>query len=555
MDYGRLQHSPKKLQEDLNSPGTILPGVSAAQMEVAMQVCRDLLQVFFSRREGQNLRNCISKQARTIAPRVALLLCALGGLELAASAQLIPSADGLTVYDAHLQARWLANANLAGTADGVSIATTAGITTITPGGSMNYATAISWVTALNTQTFGQGVGYLGHTAWTLPTTPTLPATDPSCTSFNGSGGGSFGYGCTGSDFGSLFNLKVSLGLQYPNTAVKIPGTAFGPFHNFQPYLYWTTTPTPNPNDGFSTFSFNTGWGGANVDVHYLYALPMIKGKVLLENGLPVTYSPAGLGTLQVSSDGQLVYGPGTKLTWLADANLAKSQTFGAQCANYEPPSKPTFFPPGIPCIATDGSMSNTTANNWLNGMKAAAWLGHSDWMLPDNAGGCNGFSCQTSELGELFYNQFGLSRGTPVVAAPLAKVGPFNHVQPYLYWSCSAPYTNPPCQTPPPNTNFEYSFSFGNGFEGTDLVANDLYVTAYFPQTPAQALIEAIEKDLGTSHELNEILEQANDILSAPNPRAKFGAIVFFAIEVEGLRGRGLNGAQAEELIELALIV
>jgi|CZKZ01.1.fsa_nt_gi hypothetical protein len=520
-----------------------------------MQVSMNQLQVFLSDNQGQNLRKIIWKQARTIVPRAALLLCAFCGLELAASAQLIPSADGLTVYDAHLQARWLANANLAGTADGASLATTAGITTITPGGSMNYATALAWVGALNRVGLNGTVGYLGHTTWTLPTTPTLPATDPSCTSFNGSGGGSFGYGCTGSDFGSLFNLNTSLGLQYPNTAVKIPDTAFGPFHNFQPYLYWTTTPTPNPNDGFSTFSFNTGWGGANVDVHYIYALPMIKGKVLMENKLPVTYSPAGLGTLQVSSDGQLVYDPETKLTWLADANLAKSQAFGAQCANYEPPSKSTFFPPGIPCIAADGSMSNTTANNWLTGMNTAAWLGHSDWMLPDNAGGCNGFSCQSSELGELFYNQFGLSRGTPVVAAPLVKVGPFNHVQPYLYWSCSAPYTNPPCQTPPPNTNFEYSFSFGNGFEGTDLVANDLYVTVYFPQTPAQALIEAIEKALGTNPELNAFLEQANNIISAPNVHAKAGMLGAFTHHVDAQRGKALSGPQADELIALAQLI
>ncbi len=31
-----------------------------------------------------------------------------------------------------------------------------------------------------------------------------------------------------------------------------------------------------------------------------------------------------------------------------------------------------------------------------------------------------------------------------------------------------------------PAPNFEWSFSFGNGFLGTDLLANDLYVTAYF---------------------------------------------------------------------------
>jgi len=82
-----------------------------------------------------------------------------------------------------------------------------------------------------------------------------------------------------------------------------------------------------------------------------------------------------------------------------------------------------------------------------------------------------------------------------------------------------------------------------------------MYLIVYFQQTPSQALMEAIEKDLSTNRELSAILEQANDLLSAPTPRAKFGALVQFAIEIEALRGRGLSAAQAEELIELALIV
>jgi hypothetical protein len=522
-----------------------------------------LLQFFFTKEKHQNRFNRIRRQVKGTVPGVFLLSGALCWLQPATSAQLIPSADGLTVYDAHLQARWLANFNMAASPEGASIASLAGITTITPGGSMNYSTAIDWINALNSETFNGAVGYLGHTTWTLPTTPTLPnpippnppPTDPTCTSNNNSGGGSFGYGCTGSDFGSLYNLKVSLGLQYPNSAIRIPDSAVGPFRNIQPYLYWTTTAAANAADGFNTFSFSTGWGGANVAVHYMYAWPMIIGQALKENGVPVVWSPAGVGTLLVSADGQLVYDPLAQITWLADADLARSRTFGAQCASYEPPLKPTFFPAGIPCIDRDGSMSSDTANNWLAGMNAAKWLGHSDWVLPDDDIGCSGFSCEASELGDLYYNQLGLSRGTPVVATPAVYVGPFNHVQPYLYWSCSAPYTNPPCLNAGPADNFEYSFSFGNGFEGTDLVANDLYVTAYFPQTPAQALTEAIEKDLGTSPALSTCLEQASDIISAPNAQARFGALVAFAVDVEAQRGRALNAAQAEELIELALIV
>jgi hypothetical protein len=504
----------------------------------------------------QKFRADPSKTANLLILCVILLFCAPGGLGRVASAQLVPSADGQTVYDGHLKVRWLADFNLAATPEGASIASAAGITTITPGGAMDYHTAVKWVDALNTLELNGAVGYLGHTTWTLPTTPTLPVTDPSCTSYNGSGGGSFGYGCTGSDMGSLYNLKTSLGLQYPNTAVPIPFSLAWPFRNFQPYLYWTSTPVPPPNDGFNTFSFSTGWGGSNVDIHYIYALPFIAGKVQTEhNGVPVIWFPAGVGSLEVSADWQLVYDPVTQVTWSADADLARSQSFGAQCTNFEPAGKPTFFPPGIPCIAPDGSMSNETAENWITGMNAAKWLGQSDWVLPDNNAGCAGFSCQNSELGELFYNQLGLKQGIPVVTSWLNLVGPFYHVQPYLYWSCSAPYTNPPCGNGPAAAGMQYSFSFGSGFEGTDEEINDLYVTAYFPQTPLQALLEAIERDLSVSPQLETFVEQANDIASASTAQAKAAALTAFTNEVNAARGRVLSGPQANELIGLAQLI
>lgn len=99
----------------------------------------------------------------------------------------------------------------------------------------------------------------------------------------------------------------------------------------------------------------------------------------------------------------------------------------------------------------------------------------------------------------MYYVQLGLSsvvptpRGIPVVTAPNINVGPFNNVQPYLYWaSCEPPDGPRPCQffdngAPVPAPGFEWSFSFGNGFQGTDLKGNDLYVMVYFPETPEQA--------------------------------------------------------------------
>ncbi|MGB7624025.1 MAG: hypothetical protein WBN92_16890 [Terriglobia bacterium] len=402
--------------------------------------------------------------------RIAVLLSALSFSVLAvpnAHAALIPGADGQTVYDTVMKVNWLANANLAGTAAGRF-----GVNNISPNGSMDYKTAVQWVAALNG--LNGGVGYLGHNNWTLPTTPLL---DSSCRATGPQG--NFGFNCMNSMMGSLFYL--AFGLHYPNTAVPIPNNTVSPFSNFQPYLYWSATPNADSSKGFNTFSFNTGWEGSNVDNHYMYVLPMIKGKAP-----GTTYTASGKGTLQVSADGQTVYDPVADVTWVANADLAMTQPFGAQCVK----------PDGTQCINPDGSMSHTTALNWINGMNTfnggAGWLGHTNWELaPTNTAdpcGLAAFGCTGSPMGELFYNQLGLSQGTSVVATPDINIGPFNNVQPYLYWSSCEPPDGPsPCQggSPGPAPGFEYSFSFGNGFEGTDVVGNNLYVMVYYPETPA----------------------------------------------------------------------
>ena len=287
--------------------------------------------------------------------------------------------------------------------------------------------------------------------------------------------------------------------------MPIPNNTVGPFSNFQPYLYWTDTSAGA--QGFHTFSFNTGWAGSNVGKHYMYVLPMIPGNPF---GIPVN----GTG-LQPSADGKTIYDPeavydlttGAKgVTWLADANLAKTRKFGAQCTK----------PSGVKCINPDGSMTHKTAHDkWIKGMNAYqghGYLNQKNWQLPPDPvppdpvppdpdmAQCGGFGCTNTPLGSLYYVQLGLSpvvptpHGIPVVPTPNINVGPFNHIQPYLYWSSCEPLNGPsPCldingiPTTVPAPKFEWSFSFGNGFQGTDLQVNDLYVMVYFPQTPEQA--------------------------------------------------------------------
>ena len=84
--------------------------------------------------------------------------------------------------------------------------------------------------------------------------------------------------------------------------------------------------------------------------NYLYVLPMIRGK------LPGSQTATGK-KLKIAADGQAVYDPVEKVTWLANANFAAGQTFGV--ANINP----------------DGSMEHSTALLWVKAMnKGAGYL-------------------------------------------------------------------------------------------------------------------------------------------------------------------------------------
>ena len=326
---------------------------------------------------------------------------------------------------------------------------------------MRYPSVAAWVNAMN------AVNYLGHNNWQLPTTP---PTDSGCGK-TGPNGNNFGFGCTASAFGSLWN---TLGIRTPNTAVPIPSNTVGPFSNFQPYLYWSQSSAPPPS-GNLTFSFATGWQGANTAPNLLYALPMIPGK------LPGTPSATGNG-LQVNPGGQTVYDPVTNVTWLANANLAATNTFGL-------PTCTDATTPAI-CVAPDGAMTFASTSQFIGNMNTfngTGYLGQTNWQLPTINSGCPGYNCAGTQnpMGNLFYNQLNFSQGMTIITPPNIAVGPFHNIQPYLYWTCEAATIQDACESNGPVPNFEWSFSFGSGFEGTDLLENDLYVTTYFVGPPA----------------------------------------------------------------------
>jgi len=370
-------------------------------------------------------------------------LCALGGQGAAASAAKVspesndrPSTVAIPVqfgeaYDPRLGVTWRTDADLAAT-------NTFGVGGINSDGSMNYTTAINWVRAMD---HSAKTGYLGHKDWTLPVTPT-PSTDPRCQSNNPNHGGRFGFGCTASPLASLYTN--TFGYSWPATAVPIPDEKTGPFHDFQPFLYWSSTPAPKALQGNDTLSFNTGVPGANIPGNFLYVLPLLPGDPF--------HVRAQSGLVPVDSD-QAVYEPRIGVTWLADADLARTENFDVD--GY---------------VDTDGSMQfGTATEQWLPAMSSRHWLGKTGWSMP------------TRDDLVALYHALHLSGREPVVPdPPWANQHGFGDIQPYLYWSCAGASTLGKCKGAPTKGQ-QWSFSFGNGFQGTDLTGNYLYVMVYFP--------------------------------------------------------------------------
>jgi len=382
-----------------------------------------------------------------------------GGTSGALAFTIVP-ASGFVVRDAGAGVSWLADADLpASNRFGIpqcSAAVSTGC--INASGSMNYQAASAWVAAMN------AAQYLGHSNWQLPA---FPDVDSTC-SFTGPHGEPFGWGCTNSGLGRLYYMV--LGLKSPNTAVPMPNSVTGPFTNFQPFLYWSGTVPPD-STGRSTFSFNIGFHGSNTLPNYMYVLPMIQGRI------PGTPTPSGT-SLQVNPGGQSVYDPAADVTWVADANLAATNTFGLPSCTKQ--GTPNF------CVNADGAMNWDSAVQFVANMNSGSgYLGQRNWTLPPANSACDVmFACNvpasTDPMEELYYGQLKLSAGTPVVPTPAVAVGGFAHLQPYLYWGCSAPSMQSPCRSTGPVSGFQFSFTLGSGFQDTDVLKNNLYVTVYF---------------------------------------------------------------------------
>ena len=128
--------------------------------------------------------------------------------------------------------------------------------------------------------------------------------------------------------------------------------------------------------------------------------------------------------------GQVVNDTDLNITWLANANLAASNTFGVSGIN------------------ANGTMDWDLAKLWIAAMNTANYLGYNDWHLPTvtdtGTSGCNfansGTDCgynvdtDTGEMAHLFYDELGNkafrdTSGATQSGYGLTSTGPFSNFQ------------------------------------------------------------------------------------------------------------------------------
>jgi hypothetical protein len=165
--------------------------------------------------------------------------------------------------------------------------------------------------------------------------------------------------------------------------------------------------------------------------------------ILFMTVLFCTLAAASYAALYDRGNG-LIYDSDLNITWLADANLAASNTFGVS---------------GITTGTLAGRMTWNTAQAWIAAMNADNYLGFSDWRLPftvwPDSTCSGGYSCTGSDMGHLFYSELGGTAGNSILTSTDPDLALFSNIVAGYYWSTdylpSAPDTD------------AWTFTFGAG--------------------------------------------------------------------------------------------
>ena len=156
----------------------------------------------------------------------------------------------------------------------------------------------------------------------------------------------------------------------------------------------------------------------------------------------------------VDRGGGLIYDSDLNITWLADANYARTSGYDA-----------------------DGLMTWSAAMIWAGNL---SYGGYTDWRLPttvqpdatcsiQSGGDSTGYNCTGSEMGHLFYNELGGTAGSSILSSTDPDRALFMNVQSYSYRSGTV-YA--------PDTTSAWAFRFDAGNQGATRKTINYYAWA-----------------------------------------------------------------------------
>jgi len=198
---------------------------------------------------------------------------------------------------------------------------------------------------------------------------------------------------------------------------------------------------------------------------------------VLSWGLSVAAEAALLPRLETAPGSgvyQAYYDTDLDITWLADANLAATSTFGLA---YD--ADLGAYPGGASgdhgVIHPGGTMNWPGARLWIDAMNAyggTGYLGFHDWRLPtslnpDGSGPDFGYNVTGSEMAYMYFTNLGNS-----THGPLANKGPFSNLKPGYYWSGTEYESNP---------SNAWFFHFGFGSQSPITKNDEFYAWAVRP--------------------------------------------------------------------------
>ena len=171
----------------------------------------------------------------------------------------------------------------------------------------------------------------------------------------------------------------------------------------------------------------------------------------------------------VDRGGGLIYDTDLNVTWLADANYAKTSGYADTLGS-----------------GSDGKMTWNQAEAWVSRLVYHDPLRNVDlkgWRLPATpqpdptcsvqvGADSYGYNCTGSELGHLFYKELGGKTATPIAAAHNGSYSLFTHVPGSLYWSGTA-YA--------PDASRAWGFMFDSGSSIIGGKGNRMYVLPVRP--------------------------------------------------------------------------